>query len=115
MIILIHALIYIIGLPISHAVQHMPFATGREVFGSYTNYSDWDTGVAVPFTWFAAVWVNSAWAAPAYVVEGTKNPSRSAPNAILTSYISTAVIGLVICVITAFCISDMDAIATDQT
>lgn len=114
-IILIHLVVFVVALPASHAIQNKPFASARDVLGSYTNYSDWSPAVAVPFTWFTASWVNSAWAAPAYVVEATHDARRSAPKAILMAYSATAISGLVICVICAFCITDMDAMAADPT
>lgn len=115
LIILVHLIVFVIALPTSHAVQKKPFASAHDVFGSYTNYSDWSTGVAVPFTWFTAAWVNSAWAAPAYVAEATHDARRSAPKAIIMSYSVTAISGLIICIICAFCITDMDAAATDPS
>lgn len=114
-IIFIHLLTYVIALPVSHAVQHRPFAKGSDVFGSFTNYSDWTSGVAVPFTWFTALWVNSAWSAPAYIVETTHDAQRATPKAMLSSYLATAGTGMVICLISAFCITDMDTVASDPS
>jgi amino acid transporter len=112
---LLHTIFYVIALPVTHAHQGKPFPSAKTVFGSYQSYTDWDAGVAVPFTWFCAAWVNSIWTAPAYVVEETHNARISAPKAMVTSYLTTCIMGLVLVVITAFCISDMDALAADPT
>lgn len=66
-------------------------------------------------TWFAAVWANSAWMTPAYMVEGTHNARRVAPKSMALSYIITAIVGTVMCIISAFCVSDMDVLGTDNT
>lgn len=114
-IIALHLIVFLIAFPTSHAVQGRPFAPASEVLGSYTNYSEWTPAVAVPFTWFTASWVNSAWSAPAYVAEATKDARRSAPRAIVTAYATTAVFGLLICLVVAFCITDMDSAVNDPT
>ncbi|KAJ5552469.1 hypothetical protein N7494_001847 [Penicillium frequentans] len=114
-VILCHVILFLIALPVSHAVQGMPFPSARVVFGSYQNYTDWEPAVAVPFTWFCAAWVNSIWMAPAFVVEETHSPRTSAPKAMIGSYISTCVMGLFVTIISAFCIADMDSIAMDPS
>ncbi|KAJ5371474.1 uncharacterized protein N7496_007566 [Penicillium cataractarum] len=114
-VMLLYTIIYLIALPVTHAVQGQPFPSAKTVFGSYQNYTDWDTGVAVTFTWFCAAWVNSIWMAPAYVAEETHNSRISAPKAMITSYLSTCMMGLFVTVITAFCIPDMDTLAADPS
>lgn len=108
-------MVYIIALPTTHAVQGRPWATGADVFGNFTNYSDWTTGVAVTFTFFTSVWTNSAWATPAYVVESTHNGRRSAAWGVVSSYLVTAGSGLVVCLLAAFCVENMDELAADPT
>lgn len=108
-------LIFTIALPASHAAQGRPFNSAETVFATYTNYSDWAPGVAIPMTWFCAIWTNSAWVAPAYMAEETQDASKAAPKAIIESYVVTALMGTFICLLFAFCISDMDLIAADTT
>ncbi|KAL3482720.1 amino acid/polyamine transporter I [Aspergillus germanicus] len=112
---LIHGLIFVFGLPITHAVQKKPFASGRQVFGDFTSFSDWGPGVAAPYSWFAALWVNSAWMVPVYVAEETHRASIEIPKSIMSTYTVTAISGLVVCLICAFCITDIEAAATDPT
>lgn len=104
-----------IGLPAAHAASGDSFASAANVFGSYTNYSNWGQAVAVPMTWFAAVWTNSAWTAPAYMVEGTRNARIVTPKSMTLSYTITAVMGTILLIIAAFCVSDMDVLAADPT
>ena len=66
-------------------------------------------------TWFCTAWVNSAWVVPAFVAEETEDAEISIPRAIVRSYVLTAVIGVLICVMCAYCITDMDVVAADQT
>ena len=105
---LFQTIAYVIGLPVAHSRLGEPFATGSDMFGKYTSYSDWGAGITVPMSWFAAVWANSAWTAPAYIVESTHNARLVTPRSMLTSYCITAVIGCIICIVAAACISDID-------
>uniref|UniRef100_A0A0D2YKI0 Uncharacterized protein n=1 Tax=Fusarium oxysporum (strain Fo5176) TaxID=660025 RepID=A0A0D2YKI0_FUSOF len=108
---------FIIALPVRHSMLDIPFASAEDVFGSYKNYSsDWpETGIAVPFCFYGALFVNSIWAAPAYVAEETHDARREAPKAIMESFVCTAILGLGICLAFAFCIPDMDAVVEDKT
>ncbi|KAL4753501.1 hypothetical protein BDW72DRAFT_26338 [Aspergillus terricola var. indicus] len=112
---LVHALIFIFGLPITHAVQKQPFASGQQVFGEFTTFSDWGPSVAAPYSWFAALWVNSAWMVPVYMAEETHRASIEIPKSLISTYSLTAISGLVVCLVSAFCISDIEAAATDIT
>lgn len=105
----------IIGLPITHAIQNRPFASAQAVFGEYLNSSDWGPGVAVPYSWFCALWVNSAWMVPVYVSEETHNASKEIPKSLLYTFAATAASGLVVCLLFAFCIPDMKAVAADTS
>ena len=105
----------VFGLPISHRVQERPFASAQDVFGSYQNWSGWDAGVAIPYSWFAFMWVNSAWMCPCYVAEETKNASREIPKSIIGTYAFTSIAGTVICLLLAFCITDIESAGTDET
>ena len=98
-------------------MQGLPFAAAADVFGKFTNYyPDWpETGVAVPFAFYGVLFVNSIWTAPAYVAEETHDARRQAPKAILESFICTAVLGLGVCLVFAFCINDMDTIVADES
>ncbi|KAF9882277.1 hypothetical protein CkaCkLH20_00313 [Colletotrichum karsti] len=101
----------IIALPVVHSQAGLPFAAARDVFGSYKNYSPWsEAGIAVPISFYGALFVNSVWTAPAYVAEETHNARVETPRAMLNSYIVTAVVGWGICLAFAFCISDMDTL-----
>lgn len=115
MLTLAQTLTYIIGIPATHAVQGQPFATGKQVFGTYENFSDWSAAVAVPITWFSSAWVNSVWYTPAYVVESTHNARRAAPLAMISSFWTCAITGALALTITAFCIPDMETSAEDPT
>ncbi|KAL3447773.1 amino acid/polyamine transporter I [Aspergillus insuetus] len=112
---LVQALVFVFGLPITHAVQKQPFATGRQVFGEFSSYSDWGPSVAAPYSWFAALWVNSAWMVPVYMAEETHRASIEIPKSLLSTYSLTAISGLIVCLISAFCITDIEAAATDLT
>jgi amino acid transporter len=107
--------IFIIGLPVSHAVQGLPFTLRSEVFGSYKNYSDWNKPVAVPMTFFAVLWVVTGWNAPSTVAEKTHNASIVAPRSIISTYSIQASLGFVVLIVLAFCITDIDAAAVDET
>lgn len=107
----------IIALPVTHSMKRLPFANAGDVFGKFTNYNvDWpETGVAVPFSFYGALFVNSIWTAPAYVAEETHDARRQAPKAIMESFSCTAILGLGVCLTFAFCIPDMDTIAADES
>ncbi|KAH7125798.1 amino acid/polyamine transporter I [Dactylonectria macrodidyma] len=107
--------VFVIGLPVTHAKQGKAFARGSDVFGSYENFSEWPAGVAVPFTWFYAAWTVTGWPSPAFIAEETVDPSRNTPRSIIMAYCSTAGLGIVLCVITAFCIPDIETAAMDPT
>lgn len=111
---MLQTIVYTFALPITHRVQGRPFASAADVFGSYQSYSDWGAGVAIPYTWFAAMWVNSAWMCPVYVAEETKNASTETPKSIVMTYSVTAAAGLLVCLLAAFCITDMDAAGVDE-
>lgn len=106
-------LIYIIALPVTHSQQNRHFATAAQVFGEYANFSLWDRSVSVPMSMFCAVWVITGWQAPAFIAEETHNASRAAPKAIIVSYSAIACGGLVVSLVTAFCIPDMSVAALD--
>lgn len=93
----------------------MPFAKASDVFGLYQNFSEWPAGVAVPFTWFCAAWTVTGWPTPAFVAEETVDSARSTPKAIVYSYCAAAGMGIIVCLITAFCVSDVAAAAMDTT
>ncbi|KAL4885751.1 amino acid/polyamine transporter I [Aspergillus karnatakaensis] len=111
----IQTLLFILGLPITHAVQNLPFAPASKVFGQFTSYSDWGPSVAVPYSWFCALWVNSAWMVPVYMAEETHRASIEIPKSLILTYSATAIVGLVVSIICAFCITDIDAAGTDIT
>ncbi|KAM0544364.1 hypothetical protein ACHAPJ_011823 [Fusarium lateritium] len=111
----VQTLVFIVGLPVTHSTAGQPFASASDVFGNFKNYSDWTPGAAIPFTWFAAAWGNSAWIAPAYIVEGTHDARRSTPKSMITSFSITATMGIVLCIIASFCITDMDTLAVDPS
>lgn len=52
-IVLVTTLILIIALPVAHTFQGMPFASAADVFTNYTNYSDWNSAVALPMSFFS--------------------------------------------------------------
>ncbi|KAL2809116.1 amino acid/polyamine transporter I [Aspergillus granulosus] len=114
-ILLLQSLAFIFGLPISHAVQNRPFTPPGVVFGEYTTYTDWGLAVSVPYCWFGALWVNSSWMASVYVSEETQNAGTEIPKSIFYTFAVTAVAGLLCCLLCAFCITDIDAAATDIT
>ncbi|KAK6851477.1 hypothetical protein PG995_012599 [Apiospora arundinis] len=114
-IVLVSTVIFFIALPVSQAVQGTPFASAAKVFGEYTNFSDWNDPVAVPMTWFTAAWVITGWNAPAAVAEETHNARIVAPRSIITTYSLMSVMGLMVCVLVAFCIPDIEAAAMDPT
>ncbi|KAF2995973.1 hypothetical protein E8E14_004289 [Neopestalotiopsis sp. 37M] len=115
LICLVQTLLYVFGLPISRAVQGLPFASGRDVFGSFETYTGWGPAVAVPYSWFCALWVNSAWMVPVYIAEETHRASTEIPKSLIYTYLITAVSGVVVCLISAFCITDIESAALDET
>lgn len=107
---------FIIALPITHHQLGVPFAAAGAVFGSFRNSSDWpQDGVAVPFCFYAVLFVNSTWTSPAYVAEETRDAARQAPRAIVESFFWTSVLGLGCCLAFAFCMNDLDAAIEDPT
>lgn len=106
-------IIYIIAIPITHSQQDRPFASGAQAFGKYNNHSLYVNAVAVPMSFFCAVWAITGWQAPALVAEETHNASRTAPKAVITSYLTISTGGLVVSLITAFCIPDITVAADD--
>jgi amino acid transporter len=115
MITLVLSIVFIVGIPAARKVRGLPFASAADVFGSYQNFSDWDQGVSVCLTFLSSAWVISAWALPAYCAEGTRDASRATPKAITSSYVLMALLGLVICIMCAFCQPDMAAAAADES
>ncbi|KAJ5683332.1 amino acid transporter [Penicillium macrosclerotiorum] len=109
--VLITTVLFIIAFPVSTATQHIGFAKASDVFGNYTNYSLWNDNAATQFTFFAAAWVITGWAGPAFVAEETHNASIIAPQSILKTYAAQAIMGIIVCLICAFCIVDMDTLA----
>ncbi|KAF4960046.1 hypothetical protein FSARC_10577 [Fusarium sarcochroum] len=113
--VLLSTAIYVIALPITHSTQGLPFAPAAKVFGEYTNSSDWGRAVAVPMTFFSTAWVVTGWNAPSYVAEETKNARVVSPRSIVQTYLAMAILGAVICIISAFCITDMESTAIDPS
>ncbi|KAG7438650.1 putative amino-acid permease [Fusarium oxysporum f. sp. raphani] len=93
--------------------QGIPFTSAATVFGDYTNYSDWGRPVSVPFTFFCAAWVITGWNAPSAVAEETHNARIVAPRSIINTYCLQAGMGMLFCILLAFCITDMEAAASD--
>ncbi|KAF5713471.1 amino-acid permease [Fusarium mundagurra] len=93
----------------------IPFTSAATVFGDYTNYSDWDKPVSVPFTFFCAAWVITGWNAPSAVAEETHNARIVAPRSTITTYCLQAGMGMLFCILLAFCITDMEAAASYPT
>jgi amino acid transporter len=107
---------FIIALPITHAQLNLPFTSASSVFGSFQNSSDWpQDGIAVPYCFYAVLFVNSTWTSPAYVAEETRDAARQAPRAIVESFAWTSLIGFGCCLVFAFCINDLDAAIADPT
>lgn len=113
-LILLHMLVFVFGLPIAHKLQNLPFVSAKTVFGEYSNFSDWGLPVAIPYSWFGALWVNSGWVVPVYVTEETHNARIEIPKSLYYTFTTNTVCGLVICLISAFCINDMEAAAASE-
>jgi amino acid transporter len=93
----------------------MSFASASDVFTNYHNFSDWDGSVAIAFTFFGATWSISGWASPAFLVEETHKGHRTVAKAIIISFVAMAWIGAAVCLVIAFCITDIAAAAADPT
>ncbi|KAL2671592.1 hypothetical protein Neosp_014182 [[Neocosmospora] mangrovei] len=114
-IVLVTTAIYMIALPVTHSARNLQFAPASKVFSEYSNWSDWGSAVSVPTTFFSAAWSITGWNAPSYVAEETKNARVVSPRSIIQSYAAMAILGSIICIITAFCITDMESAALDPT
>ncbi|KAF5552738.1 GABA permease [Fusarium phyllophilum] len=49
-LVLVSSVCFVIGPPVAQKTHGIPFTSAATVFGDYTNYSDWDMHVYVPFT-----------------------------------------------------------------
>ncbi|WYZ43390.1 hypothetical protein EsH8_VI_001089 [Colletotrichum jinshuiense] len=114
-IVFVSTICFFIGLPVAHSQRGIPFVSGAKVFGEYSNFSDWNRPVAVPMTFFSAAWVITGWNAPAAVAEETHNARVVAPRNIVITYSLMATMGFIICILLAFCITDMESAAGDST
>ncbi|TXC03915.1 hypothetical protein FocTR4_00000972 [Fusarium oxysporum f. sp. cubense] len=114
-LVLVSSACFVIGLPVAQKTQGIPFTSAATVFGDYTNYSDWGRPVSVPFTFFCAAWVITGWNAPSAVAEETHNARIVAPRSIINTYCLQAGMGMLFCILLAFCITDMEAAASDPT
>ncbi|KAF2009030.1 amino acid transporter [Aaosphaeria arxii CBS 175.79] len=107
--------IFIVALPASQAAQNISFASGYTALLKYENFSEWSRAVAVPFTFFTAFWSVTGWQSPCYVVEGIQNARTTAPRAIIISFSAMATMGTIVCLICSFCLTDIEAAATDPS
>ncbi|PNP77456.1 hypothetical protein FNYG_09332 [Fusarium nygamai] len=114
-LVLVSSVCFVIGLPVAQKTQGIPFTSAATVFGDYTNHSDWDKPVSVPFTFFCAALVITGWNAPSAVAEETHNARIVAPRPIINTYCLQAGMGMLFCILLAFCITDMEAAASDPT
>ncbi|KAE8357497.1 amino acid/polyamine transporter I [Aspergillus caelatus] len=115
-VLLLSCIAFVVALPATHVAHGLPFADAADVFGDFTNYSEWpENGFAVLISFSGALWVNSLWIAPVYVAEETQKARVRAPKAIIQSFGCTAIVGAIICLVFDFCIYDMDATALDET
>ena len=107
--------VFIIAIPATHAGHALPFNNAARIFTTYDNFSDWDRSAAVPLTFLTFVFTTGGWAASVYVVEETHDGTRSVPKAMVSSYILTSALGFILCIIAAFCTTDIAASASDPT
>ncbi|CAG7562633.1 unnamed protein product [Fusarium equiseti] len=114
-IVLITTAIFIIGMPASHAARGLPFTSATNVFGSFDNFSDWDIGVAAPYTFLSAAWIITGWNAPATIAEETHGARKVVPRSIVTVYSAMAIMGFFVLLILAFCINDLEAAVSDPS
>ncbi|RKK29158.1 hypothetical protein BFJ66_g2496 [Fusarium oxysporum f. sp. cepae] len=112
-LVLVSSAYFVIGLPVAQKTQGIPFTSAATVFGDYTNYSDWGRPVSVPFTFCCAAWVITGWNAPSAVAEETHNARIVAPRSIINKYCLQAGMGMLFCILLAFCITNMEAAASD--
>ncbi|KAF5598362.1 amino-acid permease [Fusarium pseudocircinatum] len=111
--VLLSTVIYTMALPITHSLRGLPFAPAAKVFGEYKNSSDWGQAVAVPMTFFSTAWAVAGWNAPSYVVEETKNARVVGPRSIVQTYLAMAILGMIVCIVSAFCIEDIESATLD--
>ncbi|KAF5589208.1 GABA permease [Fusarium subglutinans] len=114
-LVLVSSACFVIGLPVAQRTQGISFTSATTVFGDYTNYGDWDETVSVTFSFFCAVWVITGWNAPSAVAEETHNARIVVPPSIINTYCLQAGMGMLFCISLAFCITGMDAAASDPT
>ncbi|PCD45769.1 hypothetical protein AU210_001199 [Fusarium oxysporum f. sp. radicis-cucumerinum] len=112
-LVLVSSACFVIGLPVAQKTQGIPFTSAATVFGDYANYSDWGRPVSVPFTFCCAAWVITGWNAPSAVAEETHNARIVAPRSIINKYCLQAGMGMLFCILLAFCITNMEAAASD--
>ncbi|KAF5594409.1 amino-acid permease [Fusarium pseudocircinatum] len=104
-LVLVSSVCFVIGLPVAQKTQGIPFTSAATVFGDYTNYNEWDKPVSVPFTFFCAAWVITGWNAPSAVAEEAHNARIVAPRSIINTYCLQAGMGMLFCILLAFCIT----------
>jgi amino acid transporter len=61
------------------------------------------------------MWSVTGWASGVYVAEETHDAARNVPRSVVRSFLLMSGIGLVISIVTAFCVTDMDTFAGDET
>ncbi|KAI7759480.1 hypothetical protein LZL87_011276 [Fusarium oxysporum] len=114
-LVLVSSACFVIGLPVAQKTQGIPFTSVATVFGDYTNYSDWGKLVTVPFTFFCTTWVITGWNTPSAMAEENHNARIAAPRSIINTYCLQAGMGMLFCTLLAFCILEIEAVASDST
>ncbi|KAG7421073.1 putative amino-acid permease [Fusarium oxysporum f. sp. rapae] len=114
-LVLVSSACFVIGLPVAQRTQGIPFTSVATVFGDYTNYSDWGKLVTVPFTFFCTTWVITGWNTPSAMAEENHNARIAAPRSIINTYCLQAGMGMLFCTLLAFCILEIEAVASDST
>lgn len=105
---------FMIALPVTHSQLGIPFTSAADVFGSFRNSSEWKQDwISVPFCFYSVLFVNSTWVSPAYIAEETHDARRQSPRAIIESFLWTTLLGLIVCLVFAFCLNDLDAAIVD--
>lgn len=97
----------IIALPIGMKTRN----SGAYIFGTTANLTTWPTGWAFMLSWLSPIWTIGAFDSCVHMSEEASNATRAVPYGILMSIGSCWLLGFVLCIVIAACMStDLESI-----